>query len=155
MHSAPAVKYPVGRSRFQGCLVATLLGVGWLAGLCWWLAVDTAGWRQGLFFATLVLASGRSILTWLQSPNEMLGWDGEAWRCAGAHGQTSGHVQLHLDLQLCMLLCFRADSGGQQWLWPEQRTAPSAWLALRRAVISSTGDRATKLNADVSALLKP
>jgi hypothetical protein len=155
MHSAPAVSYPVGRSRFQGQLVGMLAGFGCLAGLVWWSLVDVAGWRQGLFFAIWVLTCGLAIQAWFRSPVGALTWDGEAWRFSVDHGVISGNLRLHLDLQFCMLLCLRSEDAGRLWLWPERRTAAAGWLALRRAVVSSVAARASGLTAGAASTINP
>lgn len=154
MHNAPAVSYPVGRSRFQGQWLGGLTTLGCLAGVWWWSVVDTPGWRQGLYFVVLLLTVVASFRAWWRSPSGVLAWDGEAWRFGGTYG---GKVRLHLDLQFCMLLCLQSDAegAGRLWLWPERRTAPAAWLALRRAVMSSATDRVVRSGAEAAALLKP
>lgn len=155
MHSAPAVSYPVGRSRFQGQLIGVLAALGCIAGVWWYSVVDTPGWRQGLFFTSLLLTGFISVRAWWLSFSGVLAWDGEAWRFSGAQGVVSGEVRLHLDLQFCLLICLRSEEGSRLWLWPEHRTAPAVWLALRRAVMSSATERASRSNAEASALLKP
>ena len=155
MHSAPAVVYPVGRSRFQGQLLGTLLALGGLAGAWWWYSVDAPGWRQGLFFAIWLLTGWISVLIWWRSPPVELAWDGAAWHGRGAMGDCAGTVRLHLDLQFFMLLCLHTDDARRLWLWPEQHSAPAVWLALRRAVVASAGNHLNSLGAEPSALLKP
>ena len=155
MYSAPAVSYPVGRSRFEGQLIGGLTVIGCATGLFWWSFVDMPGWRQALFFVILLAACLVSVRAWLRSPAGVLAWEGPVWRCTGAFGVTSGKVTLHLDLQFCMLLCLRPHDGERLWLCPEQRTAPADWLALRRAVISSPSDRASLRGAQAPDVLKP
>ena len=155
MHSAPAVSYPVGRSRFQGQLIGVLTALSGVTGMWWWSVVDTPGWRQGLLVVACLFTALFSVRAWSLSPAGVLAWDGEAWRCTGVQGVVSGKVRLHLDLQFCMLVCLRSDDGGRLWLWPERRTAPTTWLALRRAVISCALDGAFRSNAETAALLNP
>ena len=155
MYSAPAVSYPVGRSRFQGQLTGVLVVIACLTGLGWCAVADTLGWRQGLFLTVLVVAGLVAAWSWWLSPVGTLAWDGEAWRCSGALAAINGHARLHLDLQFCMLLCLRSDDGRRIWLWPEQRTSPVAWLALRRAVVYAASDRASRQSAKTSDLLNP
>lgn len=155
MHSAPAVSYPVGRSRFQGQLIVVLGLIGCLAGLAWCATVERLGWRQGLFFVILSLACWVASLAWSRSSVGELTWDGQGWRFNGALGALNGEVRLQLDLQFCMLLRLRSDDGRRWWLWSEKRSAPAGWLALRRAVMSNAADRSAQPSAEAVALLKP
>lgn len=155
MHSAPTVSYPVGRSRFQGQLMGVLLALGGLAGAGWWSVVDTPGWRQGLFFATLILTGMVAVQAWWRSPVVVLAWDGETWRCNGGGVSMVGQVRLHLDLQFCILLCLHSDDAERLWLWTERRTAPAAWLALRRALVSSVTNHIYRPGGEADALLTP
>lgn len=155
MHSAPAVSYPVGRSRFQAQLVSVLAMLGGLTGLAWSLTADAPGWRQGVFFGVLLLVCGFSLWSWLRSPAGLLAWDGEAWRFSVDQRVFHGNLRLHLDLQFCMLLGFRSDEAGWLWLWPERRTAPAAWLALRRAVVANAEARGPDSIAEAASMIKP
>jgi hypothetical protein len=158
MHSAPAVNYPVGRSRFQGQLIGVLVALGCLTGVWWWSGVSMSGWRQALFFVTLLLAALVAARAWWRSPTGVLVWDGEAWCFNGVPGAISGKLQLHLDMQFFMLLCLEKDTArgaGRLWLWLDRRAAPTLWLALRRAVVSSATQGASRASAEASALLKP
>lgn len=141
MHSAPAVSYPVGRSRFQGWL---LLGLGLGASLtgAWWLRqVDTVGWRQWLFAGVLLGACGAAALAWHRSARGILRWDGQAWGWTGADASIPVLLTVHLDGQFVLLLSLHLDTGRRLWLWPERRFDVVHWNALRRAVFSRGGAR--------------
>ncbi|MBA3057889.1 MAG: hypothetical protein KJ614_04535 [Gammaproteobacteria bacterium] len=136
MHNAPAVNYPVGRSRFQGWLVLGLgLGAS-VAGALWLRQIDAVGWRQWLFAAVLLVASGTTVLAWLRSARGNLSWDGKNWHWTGAAGSSQGVLTVHLDGQFFLLLSLRLDTGKRLWLWPERRLDVTRWSALRRAVFS-------------------
>lgn len=139
MHSAPAVSYPVGRSRFQGLLVGLIGMMGAVLGLLWRQQADLASWRQVLFFMTLLGACVLAFEAWRRSPLGTLRWDGQAWSWACGEPPVCGRVSVHLDLQFCMVLRLRTDSGRQIWLWPERRTALERWNPLRRAVFARAG----------------
>ena len=134
MHSAPAVIYPVGRSRFQGWLLG-LLGLGGaIAGLLWRYQSEPAGWRQWLFALTLICACALAADAWRRSPRGSLRWDGQAWSWTSVDRSACGVLAVHLDLQSLLLLSLRLDCGARIWFWPQRGTEVTAWNALRRAV---------------------
>lgn len=139
MHSAPAVSYPVGRSRLQGWLVLGLgLGAS-VTGGYWLQQVDAVGWRQGLFAGVLLGACGAAALAWRRSVQGILQWDGQAWHWTGADASIPVRLTVHLDGQFVLLLSVRPDTGRRRWLWPERRVDVVRWNALRRAVFSRAG----------------
>lgn len=136
MHGAPAVSYPVGRSRFQGWLVGlTGLG-GTVAGLLWRHQADPAGWRQWLLALTLLCVCALAADAWRRSPRGSLRWDGQTWSWTAVDASVCGVLTVHLDLQFCLLLSLRLDTGARIWFWPERGAEVMAWNALRRAVFS-------------------
>ena len=139
MHSAPAVSYPVGRSRFQGSLVGLAGLAGTVTGLFWYRQADPVGWRQALFAMTLLAVCSVAVQSWRRSPQGYLGWDGQAWSWTRADGSVCGLVKVHLDLQFCLVLSLRTDSGSRLWIWPERRAELALWHALRCAVFSRGG----------------
>lgn len=139
MHSAPAVSYPVGRSRFQGWLLVLTGLAGMLVGLIWFRQSDLAGWRQGLYAATLLVTCVIAVQAWRRSPCGSLRWDGQAWSWTERDVSVCAEVTVHLDLQFFLLLRLRTDTGSRIWLWPERRAAVTRWNALRRAVFSHRG----------------
>lgn len=144
MHSAPAVSYPVGRSRFQGGLIGCSGLLGGLIGVLWLYQTDGAGWRQGLFFLTLFGALAISIQGWRRSPLGNLRWDGQAWSWTCGEMSSSGKVALHLDLQFFLLLSLQTEAGVRLWLWPECADDVTRWNALRRAVFARRTKRASQ-----------
>lgn len=150
MHSAPAVNYPVGRSRFQGWLLGLTGLVGLVAGFLWQAQVDLVGWRQWLFALTLLGACLMAVRAWWRAPVGRLYWDGHSWRWTGADASVSGSVTVHLDLQFCLVLSLHTDAGARFWLWPERRAEVSLWRALRRAVFARRVADATR-DASVDA----
>lgn len=136
MHSAPALSYPVGRSRWQGWLVS-LTGLGGaLTGLLWQAAANPPGWRQGLFAFALLGAVSVAVWSWQRSPPGNLCWDGQAWSWLSVDRSVSGRLTVHLDFQFFLLLSLRPDRGARIWLWPERCSEAAGWNALRRAVFS-------------------
>lgn len=139
MHSAPAVSYPVGRSRFQGWLLVLSGLAGLLVGLIWFRQSDLAGWRQGLYAASLLVTCVMAVQAWRRSPCGSLRWDGQAWSWTERDVSVGAVLTVHLDFQFFLLLSLRTDTGSRIWLWPERRTMAARWNGLRRAVFSHRG----------------
>lgn len=137
MHSAPAVSYPVGRSRFQAWLLGLTASGGAVTGVFWHHTADLGGWRSWLFAMTLLGACTVAARAWRHAPQGRLRWDGQAWRWTGVNASTCGVPTVHLDLQFCLVLSLRLDTGTRLWLWPERTREVALWNALRRALFSS------------------
>jgi toxin CptA len=136
MNNAPAVSYPVGRSRFQvGLLALAVLG-GALAGLLWLLAPGVVGWRQWLMAVSVLCAGVSAFEVWRRTANGVLRWDGHGWCCTPAVEPMCGDLTVHVDLQSQLVLSLRTDRGRRVWLWPERRSDAVHWNALRQAVFS-------------------
>lgn len=144
MHSAPAVSYPVGRSRFQGWLLAATALLGVLAGLLWCDASGRPGWRQGLYALALLAAGGAAFHAWRRTPPGLLRWEGQCWHWRTEAASVSGVLLPHLDFQFCLLLSLRTDAGARLWLWPERQLDRPQWHALRCAVFSRRRTEATE-----------
>lgn len=149
MHSAPAVSYPVGRSRFHAGLAGSASLIGALAGLLWRNQADPAVWPQGVF-ALILFGSGLAAFqAWRSSPCGSLQWDGRGWSLTAAQATFTGLLSVHLDLQCCLLLCLRTQNGRRYWLWPERRRDGANWNALRRAVFGgNAGSLAAQAGID-------
>lgn len=135
MHSAPAVSYPVGRSRFHAaCLLLTAtLGAATL--LAWTLQADQANLRHGVSALLWLLCTALAVRHWQTTPTGLLCWDGTAWRWTCADETLPVSIEVTLDVQTVLLLRLEASSARHSgWVWPQQSTAPHHWLALRRAV---------------------
>lgn len=147
MHSAPAVSYPVGRSRFQGWLIG-LTGLGGvLLVLLWTNVADTVGWRQWLLGITVLGSCYLAGAVWWHSSSGSLRWDGQAWSWQMANASTSGMLTVHLDLQFVLLLSLRPSPDTRIWLWPERRSQAVRWNALRQAVFSRAPQHASTVPA--------
>lgn len=136
MHSAPALSYPVGRSRFQGALVGLMGLASASTGLLWHFLAAPSGWREALFAATLLSVFMVAVHAWRHSPPGHLSWDGQAWRLTRMGRSGVGTLAVHLDFQFFLVLSLRLDSGARTWLWPERQSEAALWQALRRAVYS-------------------
>ena len=137
MHGAPAVTYPVGRSRFQGQLVALAGLLGIFVGLLWCFHAAPITWRQPVFFLLLTSSLFIAFRQWRDSPSGSLRWDGQDWTWSRPGFSTNGSLTVHLDLQFCFLVCLQSERDGRIWLWPQREDRLARWRDLRRAVYAS------------------
>lgn len=155
MHSAPAVRYPVGRSRWHGLLLLGLSGLGLLAGMLWTLAPDTPGWRQGLFVLLFVPALALACRQWWCWPSGVLVWDGSLWHWLGPDRPHTGVLRAHVDVQSGMLLSLSDGPGRVLWVWAQRGADQWHWLALRRAVYAPAVAAQSGTTAPESLVLPP
>lgn len=141
---APAVSYPVGRSR----LLAGLLGTAWLTGLGAVVFAAFSGSKHTnqaltaiVLIASVSLAGIAAIAFWRQQGRRRLVWDGERWLILDGVGPSRGdeaRVHVRLDLQRVMLLCHEDPAHRRRiWLWAEASHDPARWHLLRCALYSS------------------
>lgn len=139
MHRAPALSFPVGRSRFHGALAVSTGLAGILVGLLWQGGAAPSPWRYWLFVLVLLGTFIMAFESWRKAPSGTLRWDGHDWHWIGADASVSGHLRAHLDLQFCLVLSLHPGIGTRIWLCPERRRDVTHWNALRRAVFSRGG----------------
>ena len=148
MHSAPTVSFPAGRSRFQ----ALFLGLIWLSAVLFSgfsiMQVTAWGWRQGLVVLFVLLTGVAAVSACYASQPSVLRWDGQAWWREAQNSSERGSLSLHLDFQICILICFQASAGARHWHWLERRAVPQLWADLRRAVVATTGKPESQDNSD-------
>ncbi len=143
---APAVRFPVQRSRtVGGVLAAIALAAG--AVLAVWLGM---GAGQGAVPAMAgavawLAAAGGAWHWWRRQPSGVLYWDGGQWVLDSLlPGQPpvllKGAPEVQWDLQSHLWVCVHGTSGRSRvWLWLERRHQPERWADLRRAVYSRAG----------------
>jgi hypothetical protein len=124
----------MGRSRFQGWLIALIGMIGGVTGWLWHQQPAVTGWRHGLFATLLICACINALHSWYRSPQGELCWDGQAWRWTSVGASVGGTVTAHLDFQNFLILSLRTMTGKRLWLWPERQTHVARWDDLRRAV---------------------
>jgi toxin CptA len=147
MHNAPAVSYPVGRSRFQGRMMSVVSLLGLVSAAVWFTQAEATGWRQWLMLSGATLVAFGAWWQWRHPVIGQLAWDGVAWTWTEA--DTSVPVQLVLiaDLQQAMLLLLDgARAANRPWVWVDRDASSMRWLALRRAV-----HQHPRLDADLMA----
>ncbi|MBK9440224.1 MAG: hypothetical protein IPN53_02515 [Comamonadaceae bacterium] len=136
MHSAPAVTYPVGRSRLQGALVMVVVGMSALAMLIWIMQATALGARQLGTALLWLIASAWAFGKWWRTPEGCLAWDGTTWTWASAGKVKLITPEVTLDLQGAMLLRLHFSAHqGVGWVWPERRARCCLGWHFPRAVL--------------------
>jgi hypothetical protein len=134
MHSAPAVSYPVGRSRFHGLLVAMIAASSAVLLMMWVIRSDALQTRH-LAAVVLWLASlGLAAWHWLRTPTGSLAWDGLGWIWTCQTESCAVVPEVTLDTQGSLLLYLHTQDGNSLWAWPQRKTLPQRWLPFRRAL---------------------
>jgi hypothetical protein len=135
MHNAPAVSFPVGRSRFQVQILAALAFLGFLAAVVWTAKAQAPDWRQWLMLSGAALTGLGAFWQWHHAPTGQVAWSGSSWHWAESSDAVEARVVVVIDLQRAMLLILGVGGNARKvWLWVERDASPARWLALRRAV---------------------
>ncbi|MBB1077516.1 hypothetical protein HUU62_24235 [Rhodoferax sp. 4810] len=143
MYNAPAVSYPVGRSRFQGWLLAAVLAAGASSMAAWTMQSDQPGWRHWAAASVWLVTASVAMRAWFRAPAGLLSWDSKTWVWVSGEQTRQVTLSATLDTQSALLLQLRTPGAPTLWLWPERHTAPARWLALRRAVFAPHPDAST------------
>lgn len=144
LQTAPAVLYPVTRSRVFGALLVLVGLLGSAALVAWFAkgghaAVPTRWVAAG---ALGLAGAGGAMHFWYRQFTGAIRWDGQIWALVESPAQDDalpleGSPQVFLDLQSHLWVHVRTEGHRRIiWLWLEQRTQPERWLDLRRAVYS-------------------
>ena len=78
-----------------------------------------------------------------------LKWSEGKWTWSSQTYACSGTLTVLVDVQQVLVVIMKVDDGGVLWFWLRRVADPSAWPALRRAMVSTSGrhalpaDRAT------------
>lgn len=151
---APAVVYPLRRSRVLGVLLAVILMVSVAACSAWALRGAPSWWLVAAAGGSWLLAAGGVIHFWMLQWRGAIRWDGQCWSLerAAPHAPSTailGAPEVLLDLQSHLWVHARPTGGGAVWLWLECSAQPERWMDLRRAVYSRASPGAD--NADETA----
>lgn len=139
IHNAPAVVYPIARSRFLGQLLFALWLAGLLATVAWLLTAQRLDWRLPIALCAVLAAGAAARFSWRNQPTGDLRWDGAVWLWeSGSYqaGVTEQNIIILADFQSLMLLRLTNHAHAILWLWPEKRAFSARWLDLRRALYS-------------------
>lgn len=135
MHSAPAVVFPVGRSRFELRLIGFAVISEVAVWLVWCWLVDQIGMGQVLAGMMVCAVSAWLLSARWRTPSGQLIWDGRAWALDMNGKAVTVRVEVIIDLQFVMLLRLVATgSHDVSWVWPEKISNPLRWHQLRCAV---------------------
>lgn len=157
MHNAPAVSYPVGRSRFHIYLLAAFVLMGGLSLLAWGEQASVAVAWQLIAWSFWLLASFVATVLWWRTPAGALNWDASGWTwTAQSPPMQTGPLALRAVLDLQGVLLLLAQPTGMErvplaprwWFWAERHRAPLRWQALRRAVFAPQHPTAAFTDAD-------
>lgn len=156
MYNAPAVRFPVARSRLAAWGLALFWTVGALA--CVRLAVTPPQplWLLPAVIALCLVIGLAALGHWRKSPFGTLYWDRKQWAFAPSQAGTDASIPLndvsvHLDFQRVMLVGFRQLTGQRLWFWLENRTigretgreSKRLWRSLRQALFALPKDKGT------------
>lgn len=142
MHSAPAVSFPVGRSRFQSSLVGVLISCGVLTVTAWSLQADALGWRHWVAVSACLATSVLAVWREWHAPKGHLAWDGAVWSWVGDAQPVVVMPEVVIDFQHLVLLRLRDPAGTfVGWVWLDRALNPRRWVALRRAIYARTRRR--------------
>ena len=133
MHHAPAVSFPLARSRFLAGLLAALALAGFSAIALWCAQQPHPGWRQGLGIAAAMAGSASAFRWWASQPIGVLRWEAGHWQARLGGLDVTGSLSVQFDLQTHLLLRFCCAGRRAIWLWLDRDADPAAWRELRRA----------------------
>ncbi len=136
MHNAPAVSYPVGRSHFEGLLIAVVGSAGLLVTMTWIWQVQQFGVGQVLGLTACLFSTSLTFWRWWHTPSGRLTWDGKAWTWTSDATSLAVSPVVIIDVQSVMLLFLKQHPGSDIWLWPERKKFPQRWLTLRRSLFN-------------------
>jgi hypothetical protein len=137
MQHAPAVSFPLGRSRFLAACLIALWMAGALLTIIWCWQQSHWRWPQFLGLSSVLAAGVLARRWWRLQCLGALRWDGAQWTLDEQGASSTGQVSVLLDLQQHLWLGLRREAPlAQVWLWLEQGSDPARWSDLRRAVYS-------------------
>lgn len=132
MHVAPAVRFEVKRTPFEGMVWLVVMLLVLLAGSLWALH-DVAVWKLGLFSGVSLACLGWGVWAWVHAPHAVLAWNGQSWVWCDGADESPVDPRIRLDFQSVMLLECKAGSRSA-WVWAQQRMIDGSWIELRRAL---------------------
>lgn len=149
MHSAPTVTYPVGSWSLRP-LYLFALAAGGLAALTFCLQQPDALTAPTMWLSmTWLVSLAATVWASRRDHSGSLKWSEGKWTWSSQTYACSGTLTVLVDVQQVLVVIMKVDDGGVLWFWLRRVADPSAWPALRRAMVSTSGrhalpaDRAT------------
>jgi len=126
----------------MGPLYLMALAAGAIAAASFWLSQRSAASVQhaGVMLAWLVSA-GATARAARRDQSGTLKWLAGTWTWEGREGACKGSIVVMVDLQRALIVTFSSEDGRTFWQCLHRGSDPAAWVALRRAVVSSSGLR--------------
>lgn len=137
MYDAPAVCYPVGRSRLHAALVGCASLTSAVALLFWSLQTDQTQTCQIFAGSVSLLSTAWAALDWWRAPVGELQFSGQVWRWVESAQAQPVTIAVAFDFQRNLLLEIDGLRASSSWIWLEQRRKPQLWIALRRAIYAT------------------
>lgn len=139
MQSAPAVSYPVGRSRFHAGLLAGLVVAVVLVLMVWLSQAQVLGMRHMGAVLLGLVTTGFAANRWWHSPTGALAWDGAVWSWSRQSVSEPVVPEVSLDLQMHMLLYLKsAVTRRGIWVWVDRQALPQRWRVFRQAIFAKS-----------------
>ena len=139
MHQAPPVTWMVSRTRFHASLLVLLAASVVGVHAAWWLHAQDGPYHPMWTVGGLLMAGLLAWRNWADVVPGSLCWDGQQWSWAGHAGPAvAGVPVVAMDLQVAMLIDFRAPGASRRWFWVVPGGQSAAWRALRRALFSGS-----------------
>ncbi len=140
MHRAPAVNFPVKRSRLQVWLIVCMSQLAVAGLVAFALAQPVLDARTGILALAVFVASSMALLGWRQSPQGDLRWDGQHWYWSGFAENPVCKLRLLMDFQSFVVVNITAKGQAPLSLWLEAIPGDASWKRLRRAIVSSQAE---------------
>jgi len=137
MHRAPAVSFPVTRSRWhvRAIVLLSLLALASTLAFAHGQSLYTV--RTLILACATVVVGLLAVQAWRKSPAGCLRWDGAQWHWSGFAAAQACRLHLQMDFQRVLLVCVSAHAQRPIYLWLEAAADSAAWNAVRRAVVCS------------------
>lgn len=124
-------------------LYLSALAAGAVAVTAYWLTQPSAvGVRSGVALGAWFASLGATFCAARQDQPGTLKCVAGDWTWDSRGLATRGSMTVMVDLQRILVVTFTADDGRRFWHCLHRRVDPLAWLALRRAMVSTSGRRA-------------
>ena len=141
MHNAPTVTFPVGPWSLRPLYLVALAAGGWAALAFWWQQPDALAARPMWLFVIWLACLVATVWAARRDHSGTLRWNAGKWTWTSQSCARSGTLTMLVDVQQVLVVILRSDEGGARWFWLHCGADPSAWPALRRALVSTSGRR--------------